>query len=38
MPYRTLTPQDTARGIDATLQEVNVEYADKRRSGRLRPL
>ena len=38
MPYRTLNPQDTARGIDATLQEVNVEYADKRRSGRLRPL
>ncbi|MGW9175542.1 GH3 auxin-responsive promoter family protein [Streptomyces decoyicus] len=36
--YRTLNTQDTARRIDATLQEVNVEYADKRRSGRLRPL
>ncbi|GAB2966413.1 GH3 auxin-responsive promoter family protein [Streptomyces heilongjiangensis] len=37
-PYDRLDVQDTARRIDATLQEVNVEYADKRRSGRLRPL
>nr|CAE45676.1 hypothetical protein [Streptomyces parvulus] len=36
--HGTLNVQDTARRIDATLQEVNVEYADKRRSGRLRPL
>ncbi|MFD5657814.1 GH3 auxin-responsive promoter family protein [Streptomyces hirsutus] len=36
--YHSLDTQDTAHRIDATLQEVNVEYADKRRSGRLRPL
>ncbi|MEU0939390.1 MULTISPECIES: GH3 auxin-responsive promoter family protein [unclassified Embleya] len=35
------TPLDIAtagRRIDEVLQEVNVEYADKRRSGRLQPL
>ncbi|WEH32001.1 GH3 auxin-responsive promoter family protein [Streptomyces sp. AM 4-1-1] len=36
--HGALNVQDTARRIDATLQEVNVEYAEKRRSGRLRPL
>jgi len=36
--YDDLDPQDTASRIDAVLQEVNVEYADKRRSGRLHPL
>ncbi|MGQ4330336.1 GH3 auxin-responsive promoter family protein [Streptomyces hayashii] len=36
--YRTLNVRDAACRIDATLQEVNVEYADKRRSGRLDPL
>jgi hypothetical protein len=29
---------DVARRVDEVLQDVNVEYADKRRSGRLRPI
>jgi hypothetical protein len=36
--YDTLNVQETARRIDAALQEVNVEYADKRRSARLQSL
>ncbi|MDT3398601.1 GH3 auxin-responsive promoter family protein [Streptomyces sp. B1866] len=31
-------PGEAARRIDGMLQDVNVEYADKRRSGRLLPL
>ncbi|GGR09529.1 GH3 auxin-responsive promoter family protein [Streptomyces netropsis] len=36
--HDALDLRETARRIDDTLQEVNVEYADKRRGGRLRPL
>lgn len=36
--HRARDLEETARHIDDVLQEVNVEYADKRRSGRLRPL